>query len=355
MRRTGRCRRVALKWEVRFQHAEHWHPYLAELVGAPQSFQTATSGETAADVWYRVILRATDSVGSWGRRTWTWCPTAVLTLRTEPAGLRVTLDGQPVATPAAVVGVVGVADAGGAVAAGGVHVHGVVGRRRAGAHDQHAGGGHDVYGDFDAPTTTTSTTSTTAAETTTTTTTPTTSVTTTAPSTTTSPSTTSTIAASTTTTSTPVDTSSTTTSSSPTTSTTTSTFLASTTTTTSTTVPGCSPVFTLDAVGCRIDELTLRLSDSSTALGSAGPGLDRRVRRASDRVARAAALCAGNRPGRARAALRSALHQLNAIGAKLRSHSGQRLIPSDLAAQLGAQVAAAAADVKVLRDGLSCP
>ena len=53
----------ALKWEVRFQHAEHWHPYLAELVGSPQSFQTATSGETAADVWYRVYLRATDSVG----------------------------------------------------------------------------------------------------------------------------------------------------------------------------------------------------------------------------------------------------------------------------------------------------
>ena len=160
----------------------------------------------------------------------------------------------------------------------------------------------------------------------------------------------------TTTTSTTVDTSSTTTtSSSPTTSTTTSTFLAGTTTTTSTTVPGCSPAFTPDAVGCRIDELTARLSEASTALGSAGPGLDRRVRRASDRVARAAALCAGHRPGRARAALRSALHQLNAIGARLRSHSGRRLIPSDLAAQLGAQVAAAAGDVKMLRDGLSCP
>jgi hypothetical protein len=120
-------------------------------------------------------------------------------------------------------------------------------------------------------------------------------------------------------------------------------------------VPGCSPAFTLDAVGCRIDKLTARLSEASTALGSAGPGIERRVRRTSDRVARAAALCAGQRPGRARAALRSALHQLNAIGARLRSHSGRRLIPSDLAAQLEAQVAAAAADVKILRDGLSCP
>ena len=99
----------ALKWEVRFQHAEHWHPYLAELVGSPQSFQTATSGETAADVWYRVYLRATDSVGLVGETYVDVVPrTAVLTLRTEPAGLQVTLDGQPVATPAAVVGVVGV-------------------------------------------------------------------------------------------------------------------------------------------------------------------------------------------------------------------------------------------------------
>ena len=63
----------------------------------------------------------------------------------------------------------------------------------------------------------------------------------------------------------------------------------------------------------------------------------------------------GSRSLRARAALRSALHQLSTIGARLRSHSGHRLIPSELAAQLGAQVAAAAADVKILRDGLSCP
>jgi len=78
------------------------------------------------------------------------------------------------------------------------------------------------------------------------------------------------------------------------------------------------------------------------------------VRHASDRVALAATLCATHRSARARAALRSAIRQLNTTDAKLRSRSARRLIPSDLAAQLETQVAAAAADVKILRDGLSC-
>src|SRR4029077_2669858 len=137
---------------------------------------------------------------------------------------------------------------------------------------------------------------------------------TTGPSTTTSSSTTSTISASTTTTST----------------TTTSTFLAGTTTTTSMTVPGCSLAFTPDAVGCRIDQLTTRVSDASPGLGSSGPGLVRRVRHASDGGPRAAPLCATHRWARARAALRSAIRQLNTTGAKLRSRSARRLIPSDL-------------------------
>jgi glucose/arabinose dehydrogenase/PKD repeat protein len=98
-----------LRWEVRFHHDTHWHPYLPELDGSPQSFLTATSGETAANVWYRVYLRATDGTGLVGETYVDVLPrTAVLTLATEPAGLVVTLDGQPVTTPVAVTGVVGV-------------------------------------------------------------------------------------------------------------------------------------------------------------------------------------------------------------------------------------------------------
>src|SRR4029077_6846789 len=118
---------------------------------------------------------------------------------------------------------------------------------------------------------------------------------TTGPSTTTSSSTTSTISAST----------------PPPSATTTSTCLAGTTTTTSMTVPGCSLAFTPDAVGCRIDQLTTRLSDPSPGPGSSGRGLVRRGRHASDRVALAATLCATHRSARARAALRSAIRQLN--------------------------------------------
>ncbi len=99
----------ALRWEVRFHHADHWHPYVAELVGTPQSFVTATTGETAADVWYRVYLRATDSAGLTGEAYVDVPPTTVwLTVATQPAGLRVTLDGQPQTAPVTVAGVVGV-------------------------------------------------------------------------------------------------------------------------------------------------------------------------------------------------------------------------------------------------------
>ena len=340
----------ALHWEVRFQHDTHYHPYVNDLVGSPQEFTTQTEGETSANVWYRVFLRATDSVGLTGETFVDVHPvTSVMHFETSPPGLGLTLDGQPLDTPADVTGVVGV-----------IRTLGAPSPQGASTFDSWSDGGVQVH-TISTPATDTTYTAIYDGPNPTTTTAP--------PPTTTSTatSTSSTTAPSSTTTSRPTTSSQSTialddldehdpTSARPsTTSTTTSTFLAGTTTTTSTTVPGCSPAFTLDAVGCRIDELTARLSEASTALGSAGPGIERRVRRASDRVARAAALCAGHRPGRARAALRSALHQLNAIGARLRSHSGRRLIPSDLAAQLGAQVAAAAADVKILRDGLSCP
>ncbi len=99
----------ALVWEIRFQHDTHWHPYLNDVVGSPQSFVTATTGETSANVWYRIFLRATDSAGLTGEASVDILPrTATVRLDTSPSGLQLTLDGQPVTAPAQFTGVVGV-------------------------------------------------------------------------------------------------------------------------------------------------------------------------------------------------------------------------------------------------------
>jgi hypothetical protein len=54
------------------------------------------SGEVSANVWYRVYLTATDSAGLSTSPFVDVTPnTAMITLSTVPAGLRVTLDGLP--------------------------------------------------------------------------------------------------------------------------------------------------------------------------------------------------------------------------------------------------------------------
>ncbi len=99
----------ALHWEIRFHHADHWHPFLNDLQGSPQSFVTATTGHTETDVSYWIILRATDSSGLTGE-TEIYLQPRLVTLRldTGPSGLQITLDGQPVTTPLDAPGVVGV-------------------------------------------------------------------------------------------------------------------------------------------------------------------------------------------------------------------------------------------------------
>jgi glucose/arabinose dehydrogenase len=99
----------ALHWEIRFRHADHWHPFLNDLPGSPQSFVTATTGHTETDVSYWIILRATDSSGLTGETEIDLLPRLVtLRLDTSPSGLQLTLDGQPITTPLNAPGVVGV-------------------------------------------------------------------------------------------------------------------------------------------------------------------------------------------------------------------------------------------------------
>jgi hypothetical protein len=99
----------AFTWEVVFHHDTHTHPFLAPTSGSKTgSFTIPNRGETAANVWYRIHLTVTDSGGLTHSVFSDVVPrTATLQLATNPSGLQVTLDGQPVTAPASVTSVVG--------------------------------------------------------------------------------------------------------------------------------------------------------------------------------------------------------------------------------------------------------
>ncbi len=100
---------AAFTWQVDFHHDDHVHPFLPPTSGAAGgSFVVPTLGETATNVFYRIRLTVTDADGAVTSTFRDVRPrTAVLTLETSPPGLLVTLDGQPVATPAQITSVVG--------------------------------------------------------------------------------------------------------------------------------------------------------------------------------------------------------------------------------------------------------
>ena len=100
----------AYTWWVDLHHDTHHHPAVPPTGGSAfGSFVVPTVGETSANVWYRIHLRATDSQGLASEAFRDIRPrTSVFTLSTEPAGLSLTLDGAGVATPRATTGVVGI-------------------------------------------------------------------------------------------------------------------------------------------------------------------------------------------------------------------------------------------------------
>jgi glucose/arabinose dehydrogenase len=305
---------AALHWEIRFHHADHWHPFLNDLPGSPQAFVTFAIGETAADVSYRIILRATDSSGLTGEASLFILPrTVTLRLETDPPGLQLTLDGQPVTTPAQVPGVVGIVRTLGAPSPQGANTFAGWSDAGAQVHTIATPASDTTYtGFFDVPavTTTTSTTSSTT-----------------------------TLGAS----------SSTTTTSS-------STTAPPSPSPTSTTVPSrCDGSRTPATVGCRIEELRDDIVNASSGLGRLASGLRRRIEHAAARIERASMLCDAGRLPRARAVLRTALRRVQTSLAKIRSRAGRQIISPALAAALEPRLDAAAADVRSLRDELTCP
>ena len=103
----------AFTWQVDFHHDTHSHPFLPATSGLTTgSFVIPTTGETAANVWYRILLTVSDSAGRTHTVQRDVFPRVVrMTLATSPAGLQLRLDGQPVAAPYAFDSVVGVARA----------------------------------------------------------------------------------------------------------------------------------------------------------------------------------------------------------------------------------------------------
>ena len=95
-------------WEIVLHHAAHTHPALGPVTGTGGTYTIPTSGETSTDVWYEVRLTVTDSGGLVGTATRAISPvTVMLTLASSPAGLQLTIDGQPCTAPCTVPSVVG--------------------------------------------------------------------------------------------------------------------------------------------------------------------------------------------------------------------------------------------------------
>lgn len=99
----------AFTWRVDFHVNGQVRPFLPAASGSTGgSFIIPRRGETSANVFYRIHLTVRDSEGLTHSDFHDVVPrTARFTLTTEPPGLRLTLDGQPVTAPRTVTGVVG--------------------------------------------------------------------------------------------------------------------------------------------------------------------------------------------------------------------------------------------------------
>lgn len=97
-------------WGIAFHHDTHTHPFYGPTSGITSGSVTIPNqGETSSNVFYRVSLTVTDSGGRTSTVTRDVLPrTASVTLASNPNGLQLTLDGQPVTTPYTFTSVAGV-------------------------------------------------------------------------------------------------------------------------------------------------------------------------------------------------------------------------------------------------------
>ena len=99
----------SMSWQINFHHNTHHHDEPPRSGISSGSFTIPQVGETSDNVWYRIILTVTDSRGFTGKDSVDVFPLkSTLQFNTVPAGLQITLDGQPFSTPGSEVSVEGV-------------------------------------------------------------------------------------------------------------------------------------------------------------------------------------------------------------------------------------------------------
>lgn len=97
----------AFIWFADFHHDTHHHDGSPVASGSKSgSFTIPTRGETSDNVWYRLYLIVTDSQGAKDTVFRDIHPRkSTITLTTQPAGLKINLDGHPMTSPISVVSV----------------------------------------------------------------------------------------------------------------------------------------------------------------------------------------------------------------------------------------------------------
>ena len=95
-----------LSWRADLHHDTHTHPFQQPTAGSSGTVTIPVRGEVSDNIWYRFHFTATDSAGHTVEVTRDVLPRKTqVTLATVPAGLQLTLDGQPVTAPHVFTGV----------------------------------------------------------------------------------------------------------------------------------------------------------------------------------------------------------------------------------------------------------
>ena len=99
----------AYTWNVYFHHDTHFHPFLSNKTDATAGyFQVPTQGESSHNTWFRIVLAVKNSLGLTTTLTREIYPNkSIFLLKSNPPGLQITLDGQPLTAPSFITGVVG--------------------------------------------------------------------------------------------------------------------------------------------------------------------------------------------------------------------------------------------------------
>ncbi|MDQ5841425.1 MAG: Ig-like domain-containing protein, partial [Chloroflexota bacterium] len=96
-------------WEIAFHHNTHTHSFIPAFSGVKSgTFDIPDTGETADDIFYRIHLTVTDSGGRQHSSYRDVRPNkSSMTVATSPAGLQVTVEAEPKASPYSTLSVVG--------------------------------------------------------------------------------------------------------------------------------------------------------------------------------------------------------------------------------------------------------